>query len=62
MAGLSRLLPGGPWPRRASRFYTFGHGHLGLTLSAVTARLVGDLIAGRRPNSERLAPFAAGRF
>ncbi|WQC00537.1 FAD-dependent oxidoreductase [Mesorhizobium huakuii] len=52
----------GPSPGNANVIYAFGHGHLGLTLSAVTARLVGDLIAGRRPNSERLAPFAAGRF
>ncbi|QKC82694.1 FAD-dependent oxidoreductase [Mesorhizobium sp. NZP2077] len=52
----------GPSPGNPNIIYAFGHGHLGLTLSAVTARLVGDLIADRRPNSERLAPFAAGRF
>ncbi|HLZ68089.1 MAG TPA: FAD-dependent oxidoreductase [Aliidongia sp.] len=41
--------------------YAFGHGHLGLTLAAVTGRLVAGLMNGRA-NSDRLAPFAAGRF
>jgi D-amino-acid dehydrogenase len=52
----------GPSPGNANVIYAFGHGHLGLTLSAVTARMVADLVAGRRANSERLAPFSAGRF
>jgi D-amino-acid dehydrogenase len=41
--------------------YAFGHGHLGLTLAAVTARLVAELIAGRGA-AELLTPFAPGRF
>jgi D-hydroxyproline dehydrogenase len=41
--------------------YAFGHGHLGLTLAAVTGRLVAGLLGGRS-NSDRLAPFSAGRF
>lgn len=41
--------------------HAFGHGHLGLTLAPITARLVADLIAGRCDNG-RLAPFAADRF
>jgi glycine/D-amino acid oxidase-like deaminating enzyme len=41
--------------------YAFGHGHLGLTLAAVTGRLVAGLLDGRA-NSDRLAPFAASRF
>ncbi len=41
--------------------YAFGHGHLGLTLAAVTGRLVAGLLNGRAI-SDRLAPFAAGRF
>ena len=41
--------------------YAFGHGHLGLTLAAVTGRMVAGLLDGRA-NSDRLAPFAAGRF
>jgi glycine/D-amino acid oxidase-like deaminating enzyme len=48
---------------RAARnvIYAFGHGHLGLTLAAVTGRLVAGLLDGRT-NSDQLAPFAAGRF
>jgi glycine/D-amino acid oxidase-like deaminating enzyme len=42
-------------------FYAFGHGHLGLTLAAVTARLVAELVGGRG-DPGRTAPFAAGRF
>ncbi len=47
--------------RRPDVFYAFGHGHLGLTLSATTGRLVADLVAGRTPPVD-LAPFAAARF
>ncbi|GLQ11842.1 amino acid dehydrogenase [Devosia yakushimensis] len=41
--------------------YAFGHGHLGLTLSAVTARLVATLIADA-PADPALAPFSITRF
>lgn len=41
--------------------YAFGHGHLGLTQSAGTARLVADLVAGRPPAID-IAPFSPGRF
>ena len=41
--------------------YAFGHGHLGLTQSAATARLVADLMSGRRPPID-LAPFSPQRF
>lgn len=40
--------------------YAFGHGHLGLTLSAVTARHVAALVGGHRDPS--LAPFGIERF
>jgi len=40
--------------------FAFGHGHLGLTLSAVTARRVADLIAGR--DTADLSPFDIARF
>lgn len=48
---------------RASReiVYAFGHGHLGLTQSAGTARLVAELL-GERPASIDLSPFSAQRF
>jgi D-amino-acid dehydrogenase len=37
----------------------FGHGHLGLTLAAVTARIVGDLVAKRkaRHSAEACSPL-----
>ncbi|MBN9459115.1 MAG: FAD-dependent oxidoreductase [Bosea sp.] len=39
----------------------FGHGHLGLTQSAGTARLVADLLTDRRPAID-LTPFSPQRF
>ncbi|MEN3792101.1 FAD-binding oxidoreductase [Fulvimarina sp. MAC3] len=41
--------------------YAFGHGHLGLTQSAGTARLVADLLTGQ-PAPINLAPFSPQRF
>jgi D-amino-acid dehydrogenase len=41
--------------------YAFGHGHLGLTQSAATARLVADIMSGRVPPLD-LAPFNPQRF
>ena len=41
--------------------YAFGHGHLGLTQSPGTARLVADLLTGRAPAIPR-APFSPQRF
>lgn len=41
--------------------YAFGHGHLGLTQAAATARLVADIMAGR-PAAIDLAPFCPQRF
>lgn len=41
--------------------YAFGHGHLGLTQSAGTARLVADLVTAVRPAID-LAPFSPQRF
>jgi D-amino-acid dehydrogenase len=41
--------------------YAFGHGHLGLTQSAGTARLVADLLTEQRPAID-LAPFSPQRF
>lgn len=42
-------------------FYAFGHGHLGLTQSTPTARLVSDLIAQRTPSID-LQNFRPDRF
>nr|WP_245510338.1 FAD-binding oxidoreductase [Rhizobium leguminosarum] len=41
--------------------YAFGHGHLGLTLSALTSYLVSQLVAGQRPAVD-LAPLRPDRF
>ncbi|KXF76306.1 amino acid dehydrogenase [Paramesorhizobium deserti] len=42
-------------------FYAFGHGHLGLTQSAATGRLIRDLVSGQTPAID-LAPFNPQRF
>jgi D-amino-acid dehydrogenase len=42
-------------------FYATGHGHLGLTYAATTARLMGDLITGVRPPLD-LRPYRIDRF
>ncbi len=41
--------------------YAFGHGHLGLTQSTGTARLVADLVTGAPPAID-LTPFSPQRF
>jgi D-amino-acid dehydrogenase len=41
--------------------YAFGHGHLGLTQAAATARIVADIVA-RRPPALDLVPFRPQRF
>lgn len=46
-------------PHHDTVFYAFGHGHLGLTLGAVTARLIAELIGGQEPP---IAPFSLARF
>jgi D-amino-acid dehydrogenase len=45
----------------ASVIYAFGHGHLGLTQSAGTARIVADLLTGRGPSLD-LSAFSPQRF
>lgn len=42
-------------------YYATGHGHLGVTLAATTARLMGQLITGERPEID-LAPYHINRF
>lgn len=51
----------GPSRANPNVTYAFGHGHLGLTQSAGTARLVADLVAGQTPAID-LSPFSAQRF
>jgi D-amino-acid dehydrogenase len=47
--------------RHPNLWFAFGHGHLGLTLSAVTGRMIADAMAGR-PEAIAMAPFRDSRF
>ncbi len=47
--------------RTRGLFYATGHGHLGLTYAATTARLMGDLITGMKPPVD-LTPYRINRF
>jgi len=51
----------GPASADARVVYAFGHGHLGLTQAAATARLVADIVL-QRPPALDLAPFHPQRF
>ena len=42
-------------------FYATGHGHLGLTYAATTARLMADLIIGAKPPID-MTPYRVNRF
>jgi D-amino-acid dehydrogenase len=48
-------------PEHSGILLAFGHGHLGLTLAAVTGRLIADLAVERTPLVD-VAPFRADRF
>jgi D-amino-acid dehydrogenase len=45
----------------ANLFYAFGHQHLGLTLAAITAEVIGDLVCGQPPAIDA-SPFDLERF
>jgi D-amino-acid dehydrogenase len=47
--------------RTKGLFYATGHGHLGLTYAATTARLMGELITGATPSVD-LRPYRVNRF
>ena len=51
----------GPSRGGAEVIHAFGHGHIGLTLAPITARIVADLLAGRAPELE-ISAFRADRF
>lgn len=51
----------GASPQTSRVFYAFGHQHLGLTLSAITGRLVTALVDGVAPEVD-LTPYRVGRF
>ncbi|WP_435257831.1 NAD(P)/FAD-dependent oxidoreductase [Thioclava sp. FR2] len=42
----------GPSRGGADVIHAYGHGHIGLTLAPITARLVADLVAGRQPERD----------
>ncbi len=48
-------------PRCSNVFYAFGHGHLGLTLSAITAQLIAGLVSDRSEPFD-LKPYRINRF
>jgi D-amino-acid dehydrogenase len=48
-------------PGHPSVLLAFGHGHQGLTLGAITGRLISELAAGQTPSLD-LAPYRAERF
>lgn len=51
----------GPLPGHPNAICAFGHGHLGLTQSAGTGKIVADLLTGQHPGID-LAPFSPARF
>ena len=52
----------GPVPDRPGLWCAFGHGHLGLTGSANTGRLIAGAMAGRPDDQRILRPFSIERF
>jgi D-amino-acid dehydrogenase len=48
-------------PRSPHVYYAFGHQHLGLTLSAITGRLIGAVVSGKQPEID-LSPYRIERF
>ncbi len=51
----------GPAPRHKGLWFAFGHAHHGLTLGAVTGRMIAEMVAGETPFVDP-APFSAARF
>lgn len=51
----------GPWPEVPGLWIAGGHEGLGITTSLATARLIADLVTGRRPEIDA-APFAPERW
>jgi D-amino-acid dehydrogenase len=51
----------GPSPGHPQVLYAFGHGHLGLTQAAGTAKLIAQLALGRKPDIN-IDPYSPSRF
>jgi len=47
--------------RQRNLYLALGHQHIGLSTATMTARIIGDLLAGKPPEFD-IAPFAAERF
>ena len=48
-------------PRHTNVFLAYGHGHIGLTLAAITGEIIGQLVSNEDPSID-VAPFRASRF
>ena len=57
---MPNMLPRVGAGRHAGVFYNTGHGHLGWTLAAATAELVGDCVLGALPNGTTLKSGSVG--
>jgi D-amino-acid dehydrogenase len=51
----------GAAPRHGNLWFAFGHAHHGLTLAAVTGRLIAEMISGEAPLIDP-APYSPQRF
>jgi D-amino-acid dehydrogenase len=51
----------GPAPKHKGLWFSFGHAHHGLTLAAVTGRMIAEMVTGQKVFVDP-APFAAARF
>lgn len=51
----------GAAPKHDDLWFAFGHAHHGLTLGAITGRLIAELVTGEKPLVD-LPPFRADRF
>jgi D-amino-acid dehydrogenase len=51
----------GPAPKHRNLWFSFGHAHHGLTLAAVTGRMIAEMVMGRTVFVDP-APFAPARF
>ena len=51
----------GPSTKAANLWFNFGHSHLGLTWAPTAARLLAQLMAGKKPSID-MSPYRADRF
>jgi D-amino-acid dehydrogenase len=51
----------GPAPRHPGLWFAFGHAHHGLTMAAVTGRLIAEMVTGASPFTDP-TPYSAARF